>query len=157
MAEMQSRGTGPRREDVAAKQLIERNRATIERLADQLSNGAFSASRRPRPEPQPDGLMIHVLGGRPESETPRPYVRISPNDRVVLADHATGRQLDFLGQIRRDGGKRRFVLATRANGFFAEVAADRASSLADLDGAQLTADFGEDRLAAEIGSRLGIE
>ena len=94
--------------------------------------------------------------GVPESETPRPYVRISPNDRVVLADHATGRQLDFLGQIRRDGGARRFVLAIRANGFFAEVAADRASSLGDLDGVQLTADFGEDRLAADIGSRLGI-
>ncbi len=27
--------------------------------------------------------------------------------------------LDFLGQIRRDGGARRFVLAIRANGFFA--------------------------------------
>ncbi len=113
----------PRREDVAARQLIERNRATIERLADHLSSGAFSASRQAAPVPQPEGLMHPrpgwAAGGRAR---PSPYVRISPNDRVVLADHATGRQLEFLGQIRRQDGVRRFVLATKANGFFAELA-----------------------------------
>ena len=124
---------------LAARQLIERNRATIERLADHLSSGAFSASRQAKPEPQPEGLMIHVLGGPPADETPQPYVRISPNDRVVLADHATGRQLEFLGQIRRENGARRFVLATKANGFFAELASATAARLAGLDGAQLTA------------------
>ena len=82
--------------------------------------------------------MIHVLGGPPAAEAPLPYVRISPNDRVVLADQATGRQLEFLGQIRRQNGARRFVLATKANGFFAEMAVETAARLAGLDGAAVT-------------------
>jgi len=151
-----TRGGGSRREDIAARQLIERNRGTIERLADQLSAGAFSASRKPRPEPQPEGLIIHALGGPVAAEAPSPYVRISPNDRVVVADQATGRQLQFLGQIRRENGVRRFALATSANGFFAEVEADTAAQLAELDGMALGRDYDEDRLSADIGTRLGI-
>ena len=156
MAEIHSGRGGPRREDAVARQLIERNRTTIERMADHLSSGAFSASRRSKPEPQAEGLMIHALGGPPMDEPPRPYVRISPNDRVVLADHATGRQLEFLGQIRRENGARRFVLATKANGFFSELPADTAACLAGIDGAQLTGDYGDDRLSSDIGDRLGI-
>ena len=38
-------GNFSRRDDIAAKQLIERNRATIDKLADHLSAGAYSASR----------------------------------------------------------------------------------------------------------------
>src|SRR4051812_42963893 len=94
--------------DVEAKRLIEQNRGTIERLADQLSNGAYSASRAPKAEPQAQGLIIHVLGGKAESTTPEPYVRISHNDRVVVVDHETGRQLHYLGEIRRVDGRRRF-------------------------------------------------
>jgi hypothetical protein len=146
----------PRREDLAARQLIERNRATIERLADHLSSGTFSASRQAKPVPQPEGLMIRVMGGPPAEETPQPYVRISPNDRVVLADHATGRQLEFLGQIRRENGARRFVLATKANGFFAELASATAARLAGLDGAQLTSDYGDECLSADIRDCLGV-
>lgn len=157
MTDILSRRDGPRREDLAAKQLIERNRATIERLADHLSAGAFSASRATRPAPQPDGSIIHVLGGRPASEAPRPYLRISPNERVVVADHATGRQLQFLGQIRRENGVRRFVLAIKANGFFAEVAAETAAPLAALDGVELSRTYDEDRLSADIRERLGID
>jgi hypothetical protein len=156
MTETHSRRAGPRREHVAAKQLIERNRAKIERIADHLSNGAFSASRRPKPERQPEGLVIHVLGGPSADETPRPYVRISPNDRVVLADHATGRQLEFLGEIRRENGARRFVLATKANGFFAEVAGETAARLAELDGATLDRTYGDARLTTDIRNRLGV-
>lgn len=156
MTEIQSRRAGARREDVAARQLIDRNRATIEKIADHLSNGAFSASRQPRPEPQAEGLMIHVLGGPAKGETPLPYVRISPNDRVVLADHASGRQLEFLGQIRHQNGARRFVLATAANGFFAELSPETRSSLEALDGAQLTGEYGEDQLGADIARQLGI-
>lgn len=149
-------GNSSRRDDVAAKQLIERNRATIDRLADQLSAGAYSASRKPRAAPQPEGLSIHVLGGPAAADPPRPYVRISPNERVVLADHASGRQLQFLGQIRRQDGVRRFVLATKANGFFAEVGDEAATSLAELDGVALERDYDDDRLSADIGARLGI-
>lgn len=156
MAEIFSRRDGPRREDLAAKRLIERNRGTIERLADQLSAGAFSASRKPRPEPTPDGSIIHVLGGAPAVEVPSPYLRISPNERVVVADHVTGRQLQFLGQIRRENGVRRFVLATKANGFMAEVAVETAALLAPLDGVELSREYGEDRLSTDIRARLGI-
>jgi hypothetical protein len=145
-----------RREDVAARQLIERHRGTIERLADHLSNGAYSASRRPRAEPQPDGLMIHVLGGSAAPDPPRPYVRISANDRVVLADAASGRQLAFLGEIRRVGGVRRFVVATKANGFFAALDAELAARLESLDGAALGRDRVEADLATEISDRLNL-
>lgn len=149
-------GNSSRRDDVAAQQLIARNRATIDRLADQLSAGAYSASRRPREALQPEGLSIHVLGGPAAADPAQPYIRVSPNERVVVADHASGRQLEFLGQIRRLGGVRRFVLATKANGFFAEVGAEAATSLADLDGVALERDYDEDRLSADIGARLGI-
>jgi hypothetical protein len=142
--------------DVEAKRLIEQNRGTIERLADQLSNGAYSASRAPKAEPQAQGLIIHVLGGKPASTTPEPYVRISHNDRVVVVDHETGRQLHFLGEIRRVAGQRRFVLATEANGFYAAVAAEVGAALSTLDGADVDGADGEQHLAAAIGQRLGF-
>lgn len=149
-------GETTRREDVAARQLIERNRATIERLADQISGGGYSAMRHPRPAPQPAGLSIHDLGQPPAPAGPQPYVRISANDRVVLADGESGRQLHHLGEIRRVGGVRTFVLATAANGFFAPLDAEIAAGLAGLDGLGLTGEIGEERLAAEIATRLEL-
>jgi hypothetical protein len=142
--------------DGDARRLIEQNRGTIERLADQLSNGAYSASRAPKAEPQAQGLMIHVLGGKPASVAPDPYVRISANDRVVLADHENGRQLHHLGEIRRVDSKRRFILATRENGFFAPVDAEVAAALTGLDGMAVGGADGEERLAAEIRQHLGL-
>jgi hypothetical protein len=156
VAEIRTARSAPRRDDVEARQLIERNRATITKLADQLSMGAFSAARQPRQEPQAEGLIIHALGGAPAAEEPLPYVRISPNDRVVLADEATGRQLEFLGQVRRQNGARRFVLATKANGFFAEMSVESASRLAALDGKEFLAGYGDDELIADIRVRLQL-
>ena len=46
MVDIISKRSGPRAEDVRAKKLIEENRGAITRLADQFSNGAYSASRR---------------------------------------------------------------------------------------------------------------
>jgi hypothetical protein len=146
----------PRREDVEARQLIERNRGTIARIADHLSMGAFSAARQPKQEQRAEGLIIHVLGDAAASEVLLPYVRISPNDRVVLADQATGRQLEFLGQVRRRNGARRFVLATKANGFFAELSAECAERLAPLDGAELKVGYDDEELVADIRDRLGL-
>ena len=139
-----------------ARELIERNRATITKLADHLSMGAYSASKQPAPEPQAQGLIIHVLDRSRPDDAPVPYVRISPNDRVVLADQASGRQLEFLGQIRKQDGRRRFVLATKANGFFAELTGEMAAKLVPLDGKELSRDDGEAALAAEIGRLLGL-
>lgn len=146
----------PRREDAEARQLIERNRDTIAKIADQISMGAFSAGRQAKLEPKAEGLIVHVLGGSPASEPPIPYVRISPNDRVVLADEATGRQLEFLGLIRRQAGVRRFVLATGANGFFAELSSESAERLAPLDGIELRAGYGDGELIADIRGRLQL-
>ena len=64
--------------------------------------------------------------------------------------------MEFLGQIRRENGARRFVLATKANGFFSELPTETAACLAGIDGAQLTGDYGDDRLSADIRDRLGI-
>lgn len=150
MAKAMSKGDGD------ARRLIEQNRGTIERLADQLSNGAYSASRAPKVEPQAQGLIIHVLGGKSASAAPDPYVRISANDRVVLADHENGRQIHFLGQIRRTEGQRRFVLATKENGFYAPVDAEVAAALSGLDGMEVGGASGEERLAAGIRQHLGL-
>lgn len=145
-----------RLDDGDAQRLIERNRATIERLADHLSAGAYSASRAPRAEPQPQGLIIHAPGAPARDDAPSPYVRISPNDRVVVADHATGRQLQFLGEIRRRDGVRRFVLATKVNGFFSPLADEVAGRLGELDGVVIGRDYGEEQLALDIRRHLGM-
>lgn len=157
MVEIISKRRGPRREDLQAQRLIEQNRGTIERLADHLTGGARSSLRAQHPaEPRPEGLIIHVLGKPTASDPPQPYVRISPNDRVILADADSGRQLHHLGELRRVDGERRFVLATRENGFFAPLDAQVGAVLADLDGATLGQDLDEERLAAAISERLGV-
>lgn len=147
----------PRREDAAARQLIERNRDVIERLADQISNGAWSARKAaaatPAAEPQPQGLIIRH-GGVPAPAEPRPYVRVSPNGRVTQVDYETNRQMRHLGEVRRVDGVWRFVLATGANGFFSPLDEEAAARLADLDGARMGAGRDDARLAEEIAERL---
>jgi hypothetical protein len=160
MVDVFSRRTPPRSEDSRARQLIERNRQTITRLADQISGGAYSASRRRAAmpsEPEAEGLVVSDLGaGRKAAAEPRPYVRVSPNRRVVVVDLETNRQMHFLGEIRRVDGARRFVLATAGNGFFSPVDPEIASRLEALDGAAMGPERDEDALAREIGDRLGI-
>jgi hypothetical protein len=50
-----------------------------------------------------------------------------------------------------------FVLATKANGFFAPVDNTVAEALLELDGVRLGSTFSEEQLAADIGGKLGIE
>ncbi len=152
-----SKRSGPRREDEAARRLIDQNRHTIERLADTLSNGAYSAGRTAAkaPPPQASGLIMSDLRAPRRLEDPKPYVRISPNRRVVVVDETTSRQMHHLGELRRIDGRLTFVLATRANGFFSELDADLALRLAPLDGAALGAGRTEAGLSAEIGTLLG--
>jgi hypothetical protein len=154
-----SRGVEPRREDVAARRLIESNRSTIERLADQFSNGAYSArraaSQRPA-DPEPEGLTIHV-GGSAAAVEPRPYVRVSPNKRVVVVDYETARQMHHLGDVRRVDGRWRFVAATRTNGFFAPLDEAIAERIAPLDGAPMGAGRDDAALAAELSQLLGYD
>lgn len=154
-----SKRSGPRREDLKARALIERNRDTIARLADQLSQGAYSASRNTaaRAEPAPRGLIVSDLGSAPGGDRPKPYIRISANRRVVVVDYETGRQMHHLGEVRRMAGQLRFVLATKANGFFSPVDPAIAERLAALDGATIGPDRDEAALAAEITGCLGYE
>ncbi|MEL6196292.1 MAG: hypothetical protein AAFT19_00460 [Pseudomonadota bacterium] len=160
MPDFFSKRPAPWAGDPRAKALIENNKATITRLADRISNGAYSAAQRraaaPR-EPQAKGLIFSDLGAGKAVTEARPYVRISPNRRVVVVDLETNRQMHFLGELRVVDGQRCFVLATAANGFFSPVDGEIAAALAGLDGAVLGPALGEEGLAAKIGAQLGIE
>jgi hypothetical protein len=157
MVSIISKREGPRREDVQLKRLIEQNRSTIVRLADQISGGGYSASRAPRQAPEAEGLIVHVGGGSPTATEPTPSIRVSLNGRVIAVDQNSGRQLHHIGDIRDRGGAQVFVLATKANGFFAPVDNTVAEALLELDGVRLGSTFSEEQLAADIGGKLGIE
>ncbi len=156
MVDIVSKRSGPRPEDERARRLIEANRPTIEKLADRLTNGGWSASRRPKTEPQPQGLVIHTARASTRVDEPRPFVRVAVNGRVSVVDTDTGRQLHHLGDLRRRDGQESFRLATRENGFFSPVDPEIAEALADLDGVALDGAGAERRLAAMIGERLHI-
>ncbi|MET3594403.1 MULTISPECIES: hypothetical protein [Mesorhizobium] len=156
MVEIISKRDGPRREDVQVKRLIEQNRSTIVRLADQLSAGGYSASKKPRRQPKAEGLIIHVGGGPVSASEARPSVHVSINGRVVSKDQNTGRQLHHIGDIRDRDGEQIFVLATKQNGYFAPVDETVAAKLADMDGIRLTSAYSEEQLAGDIGVKLGI-
>ena len=157
MVDIISKRDGPRREDVAAKRLIEKNRPTIARLADQLSGGGYSAMRQPPKPPVPDGLVFHDFSEARPTEPQHPaYVRISLNGRVALVDGGTSKQLHFLGEIRGGANGDVFFLATEQNQFFAPLDADLAQNLAELDQTPINEEFSEDDLSAHISERLGL-
>ena len=152
-----SRGHGPRREDEQAKRLIAANRPAIERLADQLSGGAYSARKAAKPRlPEASGLVIHAARPAAIVDPPKPFVRVAVNGRVSMVDANTGRQLHHLGDLRRRDGRERFVLATRENGFFSPVETELAAALGELDGHMLAGAGSEKALVAAIGARLGL-
>ncbi len=157
MVEIISKRDGPRREDVQVKRLIEQNRSTITRLADQISGGGYSASRQPRQQPKAEGLIIHVGGGATTGTEASPSIRVTMNGRVISKDQNTGRQLHHIGDVRDRDGERIFVLATKQNGFFSPVDETIAGALADLDGYRLTPTYTEGPLAADIVAKLGID
>lgn len=82
-------------------------------------------------------------------------MRVSPNRRVVVVDENTSRQMHYLGEIRRVDGTVRFVLATRANGFFSELDPDLAAALHTLDQAPMGGGRTDASLGAEIMALLG--
>ena len=156
MVEIISKRDGPRREDAQVKRLIEQNRSTIVRLADQISGGGYSASRKPRQQPKAEGLIIHVGGGAAAVTEAKPSIHVTMNGRVISKDQNTGRQLHHIGDIRDRGGDQVFVLATKQNGFFSPVDEIVAEALADMDGSRLAATYTEEQLAFDIGAKLGI-
>jgi hypothetical protein len=156
--DIHSKKSGPRAEDQQAKQHLVRNWGTIEKLADTLSGGKYSAdkAKKAAAPPQAKGL-IFVDQARPRlADDPVPYLRISTNGRVVLADTSSGIQLHFLGQLKRVNGEVRFIIATAENGFFTPLDADLAAKLADLADLAVNRSYSEDDLAQDIKTRLQI-
>ena len=157
MVEIISKRDGPRREDAAFRRLLSENRATITRLADQFSGGAYSAGKAAKPKPEPRGLIFHDMSAAAAAQEPLARVRVSLNGRVIIVDENTSRQLHHLGQITTRGGNETFVLATSENGFFAPLEEQIAVFIADLDNRVLSGDCSEDWLVAEISHRLELE
>ncbi|MFT4182869.1 MAG: hypothetical protein QM636_13245 [Rhizobium sp.] len=156
MVEIFSKRDGPRREDVQIKRLIEQNRGVITKLADQLSNGRYSQSKKPRPTPQAEGLIIHI-GHTPTAEAaPEPQIRVTPNGRVVAVDLHSGRQLQHFGDIREAAGCKTFTLAIVGNRYIAPLDDETAAALADMDGVSIGSSYDARELAADIGRRLDI-
>lgn len=151
---------GPRREDVAAKRMISENQSTIRQLADTLSNGEFSRNRaalaKAKETPQPEGLKIHLLGGAGSAVEPDPHLRISLNNRVVVVDMNSGKQMDFLGQLKFQGQQKYFCLATKENGFFSPVTDEIKEKLGDLDGIVIDNDEIQAKFETLLRRRLDL-
>ena len=156
--DIHSKFSSDRPEDKQAQAHIKRNWGTIEKLADTLSGGKYSAdkAKKAAPPPQAQGLIIVDQAGPRAPDVPEPYLRISMNGRVVLADAGTGVQLHFLGQIKRVDGARTFVIATAANGFISPLDPAVCDKIADLAGRTVDQSYPEDRLATDIKTRLDI-
>lgn len=160
MVDIISKSSGPRREDVQAKRIINQNWPTISRLADQISSGGYSRSRKALTEsqkaPEPAQSGIHIVSDLGRTAEQEPVVRITANHRVIIMDVRSGKQLRFLGQIRFSNGQKYFSLATAENNYFATVDADTESMLADLDGVLIESDDIRDKFLQVIKSRLEI-
>ncbi len=155
-----SKREGPRPEDVRAKRLISENAGTIRKLADQISNGGYSRMQQEQARrnqvPQPEGLLIHSMAGPAKPVEPEPYLRVSLNGRVVLADRISGKQLQLLGEFRNRSGARVFVLATEANGFLSPVSEEIRQALCQFDNAAFDPAEPEQQIAQKFGEALGL-
>lgn len=157
MVHIISKRDGPYREEAAAKDFIQKNRTKIDAVANHLTGGRWQELRNPTPppQPQPSGKLWYTPPARPREA--EPYVRISLNGRVVIADLASGRQLHFVGEIRGKGQSRCFALATRENGLFDPLDEEIRKVLADLEGVIVPDESSEQRLEQIISGRLGLD
>jgi hypothetical protein len=151
-----SKKSGPRREDQQAKRHINQNWGTIEKLADQISGGRYSAdkAKKAAPPPQASGKIFIDQAAPTTPDVVKPYLRVSVNGRVVVADGNSGRQLNFLGQLKRIGGAMRFVIATKENGFFSPVDDETYDLIRDLADRTINRAFSEKDLEKELQTRL---
>ncbi len=157
-----SKRSGPRDEDKGAKAHLRQNWGTIEKLADQISGGGYSKNKARIPtlgqqtSPSGSGLIFVDQATPPPADAPAPYLKISLNGRVVLADLNSGRQLHFLGQLKRQNGAVRLQLATAENGYISALDPDVLALIADLADRALGRDYGEDDLALDLKTRLSL-
>ena len=84
------------------------------------------------------------------SDVAEPYVKVSLNNRVVLVDRSTGRQMQMLGEIRGSVLSKRFVLASSENGFFSPLDPEMQAALAHFDGVEITDAFSDRDLADRL-------
>jgi hypothetical protein len=157
-----SKRSGPREEDKHAKDHLRRNWGTIEKLADQISGGSYSANKArtasigKAAEPSRSGRIFVDQSPRRSTDTPVPYLKISQNGRVVLADRNSGRQLHFLGELKRHNGEISFVIATAANGYITPLDPDLCARIGDLADKVVGRDYTEDDLSGDLTSRLNL-
>lgn len=156
MVHIISKRDGPYREEVAAKDFIQKNRTRIDGIANHLTGGRWQELRNPTPPPQPQssGKLWSTPPSRPREA--EPYVRISLNGRVVIADLASGRQLHFVGELRGRAELRHFALATRDNGIFDPLDEELYKVLADLEGINVPDEAAEQQLEQIVADRLGL-
>lgn len=158
MVDIFTKKTGPRREDVEAKRVIGNNWQTISRLADQISDGGYTRSRnaiaKSKELPKPDNLNIHLLGAESRNVEPKPTVRISINGRVVVMDARSGKQLQYLGNIKHRGQIKYFSLATRENSPYATVDKETECTLTDLDGVIIESEEIQELFVRALQERL---
>lgn len=155
-----SKRDGPRPEDVKAKRMISENAGTIRKLADHISGGGYTrmhqTKARQQERPQAEGLLIHDLKAPAPIDDPQPYIKVSLNGRVVVVDQSTGRQLQMLGEIRRGVMTKRFVPATKENGYISPVDDATRDAILQLENVELTAEFAESELVQRLTECLGL-
>ena len=160
MVDIISKRKGPRREDVAAKRMINDNWSTISRLADQISSGGYSKSRKAiadsKKEPELDNLNIHILGDTSKEIEPDPIVQVSRNNRVIIMDARSGKQLQYLGEMRFQARQKYFALAIKANNFLTTVDEETELKLADLNGVIIESDKIQESFIQVIKDRLEL-
>ncbi len=160
MVDIISKKDGPRKEDVHLKKMLRENQGTIRNLADQLTQGNFSAQQRAKQvnqKPQQEsGTKYFILSSKDNSGPPEPYIRISINGRVVIVDDRTSKQMHHLGEIRAAKEGKKFLLATAENKFFSPADKDLTDMLHECDGLEINGDFTEEMLSKKIAEILGI-
>lgn len=155
-----SKSDGPRAEDVKAKRMISQNLPAIRKLADQISNGGFTRMRQMQAErnkkPEAEGLLIFDMKARLRNDVPEPYIKISVNNRVVLADKASGRQIQLIGEIRGSSLSRKLTLATKENGFISPLDPEALEAIGHLEGLEINHEFTESDLSKTLECLLGL-
>lgn len=150
-----SKQDGPRKGEAEVKDIIKKNRGTIEQIANALSGGAMRPKAEPTAPPQASSTTVSYRKTSSEGDA-RPYIRISLNGRVVVVDFETGSQLHHLGDIRGKREAARFALATKANGFFAPIDVSLQDKLTGLDGTAVPDAAAEEKLKLDIAELLGF-
>lgn len=160
MVDIISKKDGPRKEDVALKKFLRENNKTITGLADRLTMGGYSNSKKAASQPQApspsNDKKYFILSPHDNAGPPEPYVRISINGRVVIVDDRTSKQMAFLGEIRRTDQGRIFMLATRENKFFSPADEELTTQLEELDHIEMNDDQTEEWLKQQLSDKLGI-